>query len=247
MRQRVQSRGFEALEPHEIIEFLLFYAIPRQDVNELAHRLIDRFGNVQAVLSAGIPDLESVPGVGARTARWLALVGEAVASCAALDPKEAPALKNCLDAFRFAARMEREIIPPCGVQLCLDEYGSLLLQRTICDSLSWGEPETLREALGDVMSMHARSVLLLLYAGTRDPDPEDYDITRAERYAAALKAAGCALLDVILVGNGQLNSMNRLRLLPQRELRTTNRTLRETYMRDMPQGMLSTRDFRDPE
>ena len=47
LRQRVLSGGFEGLQPHEIIEFLLYYAIPRQDVNELAHALIRRFGSVQ--------------------------------------------------------------------------------------------------------------------------------------------------------------------------------------------------------
>ena len=113
MRQKVQSKGFEGLEPHEIIEFLLFYAIPRQDVNELAHRLIDRFGSVRGVLSAELPELESVPGIGARTARWLALVGEGVAACADLSAEDRPRINNFRAAYRIAAQMEREITPPC--------------------------------------------------------------------------------------------------------------------------------------
>ena len=243
MRQRVQSRGFEGLEPHEIIEFLLFYAIPRQDVNELAHRLIDRFGSVRDVLNAEIPALESVPGVGARTARWLALVGEAAAACGGLSAEDRPVLKNCMDAFRFAAQTERELVSPCCVQLCLDVVGRLLYRRQICGSLSWGEPETLKEALGDVLTSQAHSAILLVYAGERSLEPQDYDEMHAAYYAATLRAADCDLLDVILVGAGALTSMRRGGLIPKEEESTHTRAVREDYLRGMPEGDLRVRDF----
>ena len=248
MRQRVQSKGFEGLEPHEIIEFLLFYAIPRQDVNELAHRLIDRFGSVRDVLNAEIPELESVPGVGKRTARWLALVGEAAAACANLSAEDRPMLKNCMDAFRYAAQAERKLVPPCCVQLCLDSAGRLLYRRMICDSLSWGEPATLREALEDMLASQARCAILLVFAGERSLEPQEYDAEHAAGYAGTLRAADCELLDVILVGGGALNSMNRAGLIPEAEeefLRA--RAVREDYLRDMPAGDLLVQDFRETD
>ena len=247
MRQRVQSKGFEALEPHEIIEFLLFYAIPRQDVNELAHRLIDRFGNVHAVLSAGIPELESVPGVGARTARWLALVGEATAACGSLSAADRPQLKDYRDVFRYAAQSEREITPPCCVQLCLDAVGRLLYRRQVSDSMSWGEPMTLREALGDVFSAQACSVILFVYTGERDPVPQEYDAEHAVGYAETLRAADCGLLDVILIGGGVLNSLRQRHMIPEGNELPHLRALREDYLRGMPAGELLIQDFRDAE
>ena len=232
MRQKVQSNGFEGLEPHEIIEFLLFYAIPRQDVNELAHRLIDRFGSVRGVLSAELPELESVPGVGARTARWLALVGESASACAGLSPEDRPVLKNYRDAFRAAARMERELIPPCCVQLCLDGKSRLLYRRQICNSLSWGEPATLREALGDMFTSQAYSAILILYTGDQDTKPQSYDIVHAAGYAASLHAAECELLDVVLANGGSIVSMKKDGLIPA-EMETEHaRFVREEYLRD---------------
>ena len=151
MRQRVQSEGFEGLEPHELIEFLLFYIIPRQDVNELAHRLVDRFGSARGVLEAAPEELMRVDGVGARTAKWLALVGEGASACAQLSPGDRPLLRNCRDAFRCAARAARRLTPPCCAQLCLDAAGRLLYRRVLCPSLSWGEPGVLREALRDML------------------------------------------------------------------------------------------------
>ena len=44
LRQRARATQLEGFQPHEVLELLLTYAIPRQDVNPLAHALIDRFG-----------------------------------------------------------------------------------------------------------------------------------------------------------------------------------------------------------
>ena len=247
MRQRVQSKGFEGLEPHEIIEFLLFYAIPRQDVNELAHRLIDRFGSVQGVLRAELPALESVPGVGAKTARWLALVGEAAAASANVSAEDRPRLENCRDAFRLASREERKLPSPCCVQLCLDINSRLVYRRTICNSLSWGEPQTLREALSDMLISRAHSAILIVCAGERNLPIQEYDAENAARYAYTLCATECQLLDVILIGAGKLSSLNREHLIPECGETGFARAVREEYLTGMPQGDLRARDFRDAD
>ena len=245
MRQRVQSNGFEGLEPHEIIEFLLFYAIPRQDVNELAHRLIDRFGSVQGVLRAELPELESVPGVGAKTARWLALVGEAAAASATLSAEDRPGFVNCNDVFSLASREEETLPAPCCVQLCLDVNSRLVYRRTICNSLSWGEPRTLREALSDMLISRAHSAILLVCAGPQSIGIQEYDAEHAARYAYTLRATECQLLDVLLVGAGKISSLRRNHLIPEFAETEFTRAVREEYLTGMPQGDLRVQDFRN--
>ena len=53
-RQRVKARflaeGLEHFADHNVLELLLFYAIPQKDTNELAHALLDRFGSLTNVL-----------------------------------------------------------------------------------------------------------------------------------------------------------------------------------------------------
>ena len=247
MRQRVQLIGFEGLEPHEVIEFLLYYVIPRRDVNELAHRLIDRFGSVRGVLCAGIPELKSVHGVGERTARWLALVGEAALACEPLSAADRPMLRNCGDAFRFAARSERDLVAPCCVQLCLDVAGRLIFRKPICDSLSWGDPATLRSALSDGLISQARNVILLVCAGEQASEIQDYDAAHAASYAHTLGAADCELLDVILVGGGTLNSLRQAGLIPEVNRTPYALAIREDYARGMPEGALRVCDFRGEE
>lgn len=71
MRQRFLEHGLDNFADHEVLELLLFYAIPRGDVNPLAHRLLDIFGSLANVLEAETPDLCRVEGMGDKTAAFL--------------------------------------------------------------------------------------------------------------------------------------------------------------------------------
>lgn len=71
MQERVRRNGLESLAEHEVLEYLLFFAIPRKDTNALAHRLIQKFGSYGNVLEASEEELQTVEGVGRSTARFL--------------------------------------------------------------------------------------------------------------------------------------------------------------------------------
>lgn len=64
LRKRAREEGLSSFEPHEALELLLFYAIPRVNTNEIAHALLDRFGSFAAVLDADYSQLVEVPGMG---------------------------------------------------------------------------------------------------------------------------------------------------------------------------------------
>ncbi|MCQ2424094.1 MAG: hypothetical protein MJ088_04275 [Clostridia bacterium] len=74
LRCRFETEGLDEFEPHNVLELLLFYAIPRRDTNEIAHRLLDRFGSLGGVFSADVKELQKVEGVGRATANFLRLV-----------------------------------------------------------------------------------------------------------------------------------------------------------------------------
>ena len=68
-RQRLKERflreGLDHFEPHTVLELLLFYAVPQRDTNELAHRLIARFGSLDAVFDAAFMNCVQWRGLGA--------------------------------------------------------------------------------------------------------------------------------------------------------------------------------------
>ena len=73
MRKRFLNGGLEHFADHEALELLLFYAIPRRDVNPIAHELMNRYGSLSAVLAAPVEDLQKVDGIGESAAILLKL------------------------------------------------------------------------------------------------------------------------------------------------------------------------------
>ena len=74
MREIYLKNGFDAFSEVEILEYMLFFAIPRIDTNPIAHRLLDKFGSLDNVLEAPIEALMQVDGVGYHTALYLNLM-----------------------------------------------------------------------------------------------------------------------------------------------------------------------------
>ncbi|MBO2528099.1 MAG: hypothetical protein CW335_08050, partial [Clostridiales bacterium] len=61
-KEQFRNHGLDAFADHEVLELLLYYAVPRRDTNPIAHRLMERFGSLDAVFSAPIEELEKVEG-----------------------------------------------------------------------------------------------------------------------------------------------------------------------------------------
>ena len=76
LRESYREKGIEGMADHQVLELLLTYALPRVDVNPLAHRLLDRFGSLNEVLSARPDQLQQVQGVGESAAVFLSLLGQ---------------------------------------------------------------------------------------------------------------------------------------------------------------------------
>lgn len=76
-RQRLYAKlQTGGLENHEYLEALLFNAIPRANTNDIAHRLLSRFGSFSGVLNASLDELKTVRGVGENVANYVFLIGE---------------------------------------------------------------------------------------------------------------------------------------------------------------------------
>ncbi|MBR6763104.1 MAG: RadC family protein [Clostridia bacterium] len=101
MMKKVRENGFEGLEEHEILEVLLFYAIPRKDTNELAHRLIKKFGSLNAVCEAPMVSLCEVDGVGEAAATFIRLIPEISRAYHLSKVRNIKVIGSCADAGEF--------------------------------------------------------------------------------------------------------------------------------------------------
>lgn len=72
--KKVFENGIETLLEHEFLELCLFAVYKRCDTNPLAHRLLDKFGNLDSVCNATVEELMSVEGIGPAAAEYIKLI-----------------------------------------------------------------------------------------------------------------------------------------------------------------------------
>ncbi len=105
-RQRLMARfereGFEGFAEHEILEYLLFFALPRVDTNALAHDLLKTFGSLAGVLEADTKDLARISGIGKKAASFLSMLPYAYRAYERSRLGKRPAIRAIKDACAFA-------------------------------------------------------------------------------------------------------------------------------------------------
>ena len=76
LRQSFINNNYDSLNDHQLLELLLFYALPRVDTNVIAHRLLNTFGSLSGILNAKLDHLKNVEGIGENAAVLLKLLPE---------------------------------------------------------------------------------------------------------------------------------------------------------------------------
>lgn len=136
-KRRYLAAGAEGMDDHQLLELLLFFAIPRQDTNETAHRLVRQFGSMQGVLRASADELMTVDGVGENAAVLLRLAGDMAlrARCSAMPQTVLNSTERTGVYFmELLAGEKKELL----YQVCLDGKGKLLSCRCISKgSVAW--------------------------------------------------------------------------------------------------------------
>ncbi len=74
LKNKFLQNGFEGFDPHNILELLLFYSIPRKDTNEIAHDLLNHFGSLKNVFNAEFEDLLTVKGISENSATLIKMI-----------------------------------------------------------------------------------------------------------------------------------------------------------------------------
>lgn len=206
MRRRFQETGLEGFADHEALELLLYYAIPRRDTNELAHRLLTRYGSLSALLQAPIEDLRRVEGVGESAAVLLKLVPAFVYKAQRSAGQET-VLNSTEKAGRYLltcfAGERNEVI----YQLCLDRKGKLLARKRLSEGGSAAAELNIRRLVENALLSSASAVILSHNhpSGIALPSREDYTTTR--RVQEALATIGVELLDHIIVAEDDYVSL----------------------------------------
>ena len=207
MRKRFLKGGAEPFADHEILELLLYYAIPRRDTNPIAHALMERYGSLTAVLNAPVEDLKKVEGIGENAAVLLHLVGPLAQKASLEEAERETAINSSHRAGEYLltvfAGKKRETI----YQLCLDQKGKLLACKNLGEGGVAAAALDIRRVVENAILTSASAVILSHNhpSGIALPSSEDYALT--DRVKAALATIGVALTDHIIIADGDYVSM----------------------------------------
>lgn len=213
LRQRFRQAGLEAFAPHEALELLLTYAIPRRDTKPIAYALMNRFGSLHAVLQASAEELMTVEGIGENAATLISLMTPLFRAYRRSQEEKADVISNYYQAVRYCeALFEGERFEKFYV-VCLGN-GMKRLSTVLVSS-------------GDVTEVHvyARHVVSALTqcgalgalithnhpSGSAKPSAEDIALTNS--IAQLLTGMGIRLYDHIIVAPAEAFSFSRGGLL----------------------------------
>ena len=216
LRQSYLEHGLQGMNDINALELLLFYAIPRRDTNETAHRLLERFGSLDGVFSATLEELKEVEGIGENAAALLTLIPEIMKKSRVSRAHEIRQIRSSDDAGAYLLPYflnEREEVV---YLLCLDAKRCVIscpeVGRGVVNSVNTG----IRRIVERALKARACSVILAHNHpdGIALPSREDEMFTRA--LFNALETVSIRLEDHIIVAEDDYTSMADTCLLDAR-------------------------------
>jgi DNA repair protein RadC len=213
LRDRFREAGPEALSDYELLELLLFRALPRRDVKPLAKSLLQKFGSFAEVISAPETRLAEIKGLGQAGITELKVVQAAASRFLRGAVTKRPALSSSasvLDYCRGAqAFADRELFRI----LFLDKRNNLIADEVQQTGTVDHTPVYPREVVKRALELSATAIILVHNHPSGDPTPSQADIQMTKQIVAVAGPLGIAVHDHLIVGKDGHVSLKGLRLI----------------------------------
>lgn len=209
VKANVIKNGFSQLEEHRLLELLLFYSIPREDTNELAHRLIEEFGSLDEVFKTKIEQLKKVDGVGENTAVMIAAMGETFYRLSKGTASKKKVYKTGNDLKELAVSQLKNESVEKVVVMCFDSGKKLRKVETISEGDKVSSEIDMKKIIKLIVDSDSSFAVLAHNHPISAATPSVHDIDATRTVCVTLRKIGYALADHIIVGeNGEAYSMH---------------------------------------
>lgn len=213
MRARLLTAGPDSVADHELLEMVLFLALPRRDTKALARLLIARFGSFANAIAAPLADLRSVDGIGEAGAAALKTVQAAALRLARAEVIDRPVMNNWDRLMTYLnAVLARERVEHFRI-LFLDNRNRLLADEAQARGTVNHTPVYPREVVKRALELHATAIILVHNHPSGDPTPSSDDRVMTNEIIQAARALSIVVHDHIIVGNGRWLSFRQEGLL----------------------------------
>jgi DNA repair protein RadC len=213
LRARFLQAGAQALSDYELLELVLFRAIPMRDVKPLAKDLIEEFGSFAEVIAAPIERLKKVKGLGEAAATDLKIM-QTVASRltqGAIKQRELlsswqAVLDYCRTAMAFDDKESFRV-------LFLDKRNRLIADERQQTGTVDHTPVYPREVVKRALELSATAIILVHNHPSGDPTPSRADIQMTKAIMDVAQPLGISVHDHIIVGKDGHASLKGLNLI----------------------------------
>ena len=207
LKDRFMKEGLDNFDQHQVLELLLFYCVPRQDTNPLAHALLDRFKTLSQVLDASPAELKKVPGVGDSVVTFFSLlteVGRYYRVNKAANHRILETIEKCGQFLvpYFDGRHNETVF-----LLCLDAKCKVLCCKEVGEGSVNSAAVPIRRIVEMALGANATSVVLAHNHPSGIAIPSGDDVQTTRRLMAALAAVEIQLVDHIVVADEDYVSM----------------------------------------
>lgn len=213
LRTRLIERGAASLADYELLELVLFAAIPQRDVKPLAKQLIERFGSFADAIAAPRERLKEFQGLKDSAVAQLKIVEAAAVRLAqtrvigkAVLSSWNALLDYCAAAMARAAEEEFRV-------LFLDRKNVLIEDRVMNRGTVDHAPVYPREIVKLALGLSASALILVHNHPSGDPTPSRADIEMTREVVEAARALRIAVHDHIVIGRTGTASFKALGLL----------------------------------
>lgn len=213
MKDKFLTNGLDAFHDVNVLEMVLYYAVPQKDTNPMAHHLLNEFGSLAGVFDASVEDLENRGNLTRNAATLLKLI-PAVARRQQISKATFETILNttqrCGDYLvPFFFSETEEVVYLLGLDAKCKALGCVKL---FSGTVNYANL-SVRRVVETALNMKATSVVLAHNhtSGIAVPSQEDIQTTKA--VAHALDLLGILLVDHIVVADGDYVSMAESGLL----------------------------------
>ena len=203
LRARFTEGGAAAMPEYELLELVLFRTIPRQDVKPLARRLLDTFGDLNRVVTAPVPRLMAVDGVGEAVVQDLKILEAVAQRMMRARVMHRPVLSSwdALVDYCHTAMAHRETEQ--FRVLYLDRKNVLIADEEQARGTVDHVPVYPREVVKRALELNASALILVHNHPSGDPTPSQSDITMTRQVQDAATVLGITVHDHLIVGKGR--------------------------------------------
>ncbi|MCB1358678.1 MAG: DNA repair protein RadC [Maritimibacter sp.] len=200
---QVRAQGAQAVSDEDLLELLLFRALPDRDATPLARALLNRFGDFNGVISAPAPRLFEQPGVSDTVVSELKIVEAAaqrLARARVIHRNVISSWDALLDYCRTTmAHRDTEHFRV----LFLDRQNALIADEEQGRGTVNHVPVYPREVAKRALELNASALILVHNHPSGDPTPSDSDIAMTGKIRAAVEALEITLHDHLVIGRGR--------------------------------------------